>query len=290
MNMRITNFNPAILLNAKKLTEGRNPFTDVYLLSNNRVLKLLKENNPYNYSEMIAKRAFYRMFCAKIDAVDHLRDIASLTLPDEVTKENDGVKGFSYSFNTVKEATSFLEKNNEVNDIAEFYCRLLDELEILHGRDIVVPDLINNDNILYDHNSKEVYFIDYDGMQIGDIPTNVISSKLYYRKNPIIRSAKYSNRNNLYKKSLDDLSVLVDFLFQVTGVNIASLEPFQRLYFDKLDQYELNKDKRKIKDLFSDLKISDSEVIDGYTALFSEDLTNPKPKRLIKKIAELKSS
>ena len=88
------------------------------------------------------------------------------------------------------------------------FLNLSNAVEKCHDKKVVAPDL-NFGNILYDRNTGKISYIDYDGLQIGRVPTNVINSDIFYKQNPVLRKSKYSAPGGLYSKEIDTFSILV---------------------------------------------------------------------------------
>lgn len=280
--MRISNFNPVMLKQGIRLTSGKNPYTDVYLLNNNTVFKYLKTSAENN----LAYGMFYNTFCAKLNAASKLQDIAELVLPEEVSVDaKKYVKGFSYQYVNLPDLASFFSDTVTMDEVTGFYIALSELTDRLYDRKVIVPDLITSSNLLYDKENKKIRLIDYDGMQIENIPTNVISHTLRYKQNPVLRSSKYFNCNGTYTKEINTMSLLVDYLYRLTGINVADNPDFQGISSLEANGMSLDKVKDKIRELFNSIGIDDKEIVNGYINVFSAKQDNPEAKKLIKRFA-----
>lgn len=282
--MKITNFNPVMLERAIKLTDGKNPYTDVYLLNTGRVFKYLKLPFLNSAAEFTRYHRFYNNFYRKLKTADELRNTKGLIIPDEISVDNkNDIKGFYYPYHDTPDLTDFFINYYNMEDITEFYLLLADRVEALAKEKVIVPDLITPSNILYDKEKKEIFLIDYDGMQIKDIPTNTISMTLRYLQNPILRTDKYKSEDGLFTKRINDMSILVDYLYRLSGINIAAMPVFQKIVYDEYHGQISDKRIEEIIYQFNDMGIFDSEIMFGYINIFSSKEENPNPKKLIKR-------
>jgi serine/threonine protein kinase len=269
-----------MLRNANILTEGKNPYTEVYRLDNGRIFKYLKPpvSNNFVYQQNYAWH--YNMFCGKLKKRDSLTEIVELVLPEEVTINQKGfVKGYYTPTRYEKNIKQLLEEDRNIELVTNYFEDLCDAIEVLHQNEIVVPDLITEENVLYDPTNRKILFIDYDGMQVGNTPTNAISSKLCYKTNSVLRTSKYRSSNGLYTNELDNLSLITGYFYHITGINLASLLLFQELALkDEKDKEYLS----KIYDFFENIGIHDYEIINSFINYFQKSKNEIKPKKLIK--------
>jgi hypothetical protein len=282
--MKITNFNPVMLENAQLLTNGRNPFTEVYRLTDGRIFKYLKPpaRADFFYQQGYAKH--YNAFCNKLKQSEELADVKSLVLPSEVSTDERGyVKGYFMPLKREKNILQLLADCDDVQLLTNYFEDLCDAIDELHKVGIVVPDLITEENVLYDPVERKILFLDYDGMQVGNSKTNAISGKLCYKNNSVLRTSKYSNYG-LYTEELDNMSLATGYLFQLTGINLSSIMLFQELANcdDISEEDEYNK---KICEFFMSLGIDDKKIIDGFMSYFSSSKKNQPVKPLIKSLS-----
>ena len=280
--MKITNFNPVMLNNAFMLTEGKNPYTEVYKLADGRIFKYLKPPVSNNFMYQKEYAWHYNMFCGKLKKRDSLTELSELVLPEEVTVNQDGiVKGYYTPVRKEKNIKQLLEESENIELVTNYFEDLCDAIDKLHEKNIVVPDLITEENVLYDPETRKVLFIDYDGMQVGNTPTNAISSKLCYKTNKVLQTSKYRNCLGLYTKELDSLSLVTGYFYHITGINLASVLLFQELVKNENDEeYYL-----KIHNFFENIGIDDLDIINSFIDYFQNGKNNIKPKTLIKKIS-----
>ncbi len=285
--MKISNSNPSILNCARKLTDGRNPYTEVYLLEDNRVFKLLKTPFFRNNAEYNYYCHFKEHFRLKLELVDELGNHPFLILPEEVSfDKKDNIKGFSYGYSSIPDLTSFFTPDCSIESITAFYIRLTKVVKELYNCGVVAPDLINTGNILYDEKSGTIQLIDYEGLQIKNIPASAISQILRRPRNFVLSRSKYRDNNGLYTEELNTMSLLVGYLYCISGVNVANLTVFQDLIHDEYCGKISCESQKEINDIFHSLGLYDEEIINGYTNLFLPTKANPDPLLLIRKISE----
>lgn len=282
--MKITNFNPVMLENAQRLTDGRNPFTEVYKLTDGRIFKYLKPPASSNFFYQQGYAMHYNAFCSKLRRRDDLANIKSLVLPDEVARDERGfVKGYYMPAKCEKNISQLLSDGDNTQLLTNYFEDLCDAIEELHRAGIVVPDLITEENVLYDPIERKILFLDYDGMQVGNARTNAISSKLCYKENKVLRTSKYSNCG-LYTEELDNMSLATGYLYQLTGINLSSIMLFQELANcdDSEKEEEYN---RKACEFFGELGIKDKKIIESFMSYFSSSRKNQPVKPLIKSLS-----
>jgi len=278
--MKITNFNPVMLADAERLTEGKNPYTEVYKLTDGRIFKYLKPpaQNDYFYQRNYA--CHYNTFCGKLKKRDGLTDVEELVLPEEVLVSEKGiVRGYYTPTKTEKNISQLLKDKRNIELITNYFEDLCDAIENLHKKNIVVPDLITEENVLYDPENRKILFIDYDGMQVGNNPTNAISNKLCYRTNQVLRTQKYRTNTGLYTEELDNLSLVTGYFYHITGINLSSILLFQELVQNEEREEEYFS---KICSFFKSLGIDDIDIISSLTNYFLSHKKNQKPKEIIR--------
>ena len=269
--MKITNFKPIMLDYADRLTSGKNPYTDVYKLQNDRIFKMLKSPSSNGSMSLLSYREFYNRFCRKLEQAKNLGNLGCLATPDEISVSDTGrVKGYLYQFNSSKTLEELEINEQDFEFITKCFLAISSEIEKLHEHNIVVPDLANFTNILYDPITGKVSFLDYDGMQVGNIPTNCISKMIQYRNNPVLKNSKYIRPNGLYTPKIDELGLIVSYLYSLSGINIASIDCFQQLYSSENDLEQFLFKRRSANEKLESLGIDDEEIkdclIDSFTS------------------------
>jgi len=279
--LKITNFNPVILQGATKLNSG--VYMDLFLLNNGRAFKMFKPPKHNNFLYQAAFGRYYNNTSRKLQLADDIRDESVIITPDEVAVDDEKyVKGFYYDYDSTPSALDFFATNPSEDEVNRFFLNLSNAVEKCHDKKVVAPDL-NFGNILYDRNTGKISYIDYDGLQIGRVPTNVINSDIFYKQNPVLRKSKYSAPGGLYSKEIDTFSILVGYLAKTKGLNISSLPEFQKLSGVERDDEEYMLLREKCLETLDSIGINDRELADGYISLFSNKQVNPEPKKLIKR-------
>lgn len=86
-----------------------------------------------------------------------------------------------------------------------------------HKNGIVNPDMCTGGNVLYNKSNGEVYFTDFQDMQVDDIPTNIISD--FITKDPILYTSKYYD-GDMYSPNIDWYSLAIRFFNFATKINV----------------------------------------------------------------------
>lgn len=123
---------------------------------------------------------------------------------------------------------------------------------------IIIPDLATEENILIDESGK-VVLLQYDGFQIEDMPSFVMSTNIVSAFEYCAQQKKYARLTGdslLWTANLDKMSLITQFLFACTKINLPD-QPFiqhsigRALDLIGLDDPEI---REKVKLLYSDSK------------------------------------
>lgn len=282
--MRVTNFKSNILDNAVMLSNGSNPFSDVYSLKNDRVFKVIKFPTKATGTKKFDR--LYDSLCDKLKNTDSLSCVPHLAIPDEVSVDTDGkVIGFYRPYVEGKKFDELVESNNNQEFITQFFIDLCDAVDNLHGNHIIVPDLFDLDNILYDPETRSITFTDPTKFQIGNNRAPKVSEGLHVADNSVLRSLKYLNFDGLFTEELDKLSLALSYFYNLTGYNLLNKKIFQQLDEDvPLDEMMMAR-ARVGKFLVSiGVDKNDTDTLEGLRNPFCATIDNDKPQTLIKRI------
>lgn len=282
--MRVTNFKSNILDNAVMLSNGSNPFSDVYSLKNDRVFKVIKFPTKTAGTKKFDR--LYDSLCDKLKYSESLSCVPHLAIPDEVSVDADGkVIGFYRPYVEGKKFDELVESNNNQEFITQFFIDLCDAVDNLHENHIIVPDLFDLDNILYDPETRSITFADPTKFQIGNNHAPKVSEGLHVADNSVLRSLKYLNFDGLFTEELDKLSLALSYFYNLTGYNLLNKKIFQQLDEDvPLDEMMMAR-ARVGKFLVSiGVDKNDTDTLEGLRNPFCATIDNDKPQTLIKRI------
>lgn len=124
-------------------------------------------------------------------------------------------KGIDY--NTFDNSRSY----DAIRDLGKFsqeYLRLEDIVKRAHKDNIIIPDLCTFDNLYIDKDNN-LQFIDYDGLQIGNLVASAISTSL--GEDNLYMSPKYfDSQTKLFTENLDIKSLVYAFFLHCFNVRL----------------------------------------------------------------------
>ncbi len=212
----INNFN---LNTAKLLSE--NSISKVYRLCNGEILKMFNPNilNIYNNVGGNVEK--------KILEAEALPNIPEIIIPNKAVYDEKG-RFIAYTSSYIEglnlgQYYDSLTKNDR--NSLYFFATLFEKLESVVSRaneeGFVFPDLVNPGNFIFDKNGN-FKLIDYDGMQIRDNKSMVISRVLSVDEK-YNRVSKYGNGYFLYTPELDKKSIILLYIILVFHVRFAAI-------------------------------------------------------------------
>ncbi len=146
------------------------------------------------------------------------------------------------------------------------YAKLHSQIEgnIKEGNELglVFPDLCTTENILVSKDGK-VFFIDYDGIQIGNMPA-VGYSDFLGTPEQVLTPKYYDDKTDLFTKELDIKSAIFLYFLDTFGVNLSTVGT-------------LNPENGKIVTLdfvFQTINLEDPDIQQKVWLLFQEDKQN----------------
>lgn len=202
----------------------------------------------------------------KLERSETLSSIEGLVTPLSFSLNGGKVEEIYFNFVEGINFADFLNENGlnvSLSIVTDYILSLEALVKKGHEYNVVFPDLLTGGNVLYDVNNKKIYALDYDGLQIEDLPSFGISDFICKPHNTsLLHSQKYY-RNGLYTKNLDLYSIYVAYLYYTTklnaprdprlketlsgylkSANILQTEAAQKI----LDIYNLSKDNRYLDD------------------------------------------
>ena len=289
--MRILNegtWKESLVDDATLITDGSG-LMKTYDMNNGQILKVVKPiedvismtqyRNYYDFlSELRKKIKLSRMY-----------DIPSLVLPKNVYYDsNDEVKAYSVPRVNDESLHTHLTGIKDIELFDKVFSVLCDEVRLLNREGIILPDLANLGNVLFNPKSGKMKFIDYDGMQVQWAETFSISELLCQDGNDMLFDEKY-RKKGLFNSNIDKLSLLVLYLYHTTGVNIMSdisifLQINQTMNLDSKPIDKTPPSWSLFLEFFERIGITGTELADLVYRSFDPTSTNRYPKEAIKKL------
>ena len=145
----------------------------------------------------------------------------------------------------------------------------LEKYKVIHSQienivkkspDIVFPDLCTCDNIFIDKES--VQLIDYDGFQVGNYPTMVMSTSLGNQEAYYIK--KYLKGDNLFNKNLDKKSLIILYFLDTFNIDlnkVGVINPFTRKPVT-------------LANVFEEINLDDYRMYEKVSKIFDDSVDN----------------
>lgn len=284
-------WNDNILSRANLITEGSN-FMRTYDLNNGEILKLMKKEEELGSAFQFGQIDDFTLeLIKKIRLSKDISD-SSLVLPKTVYYSKSGdLVGYTTPKINDNDLDNYLRSVNSLEIYNKVFSILIDKVRLLNNEGIILPDLGNTTNVLYNPKNDSIHFIDFDGLQIQDSEAFSMASILHSNSNPMIFSDKYS-KGNLYNSNLDKLTLLVLYIYYTTGMNIMNgLDPLLSLMQYMNDSLSSKNASVVIPDMesfrksFEELGIWDTEIAELIRRVFDQTETNIYPDFAIENLA-----
>lgn len=190
-----------------------NEYIIVFLLNDGRYFKMF---NPL-YTQVLLNNG--SDIENKILSAKKIENVPEIIIPDSIVYLDNEFMGYTISPACGLNFVEFEDKKtlNEKCDLykyADEQVKLENVIKRANKEHIVFPDLLTCDNIFISDSGYQ--FIDYDGIQIGNIPVLQLSTMLGDDEQYEI--PKYMDNNELYNSNLDKKSLL--FLYYLSAFNI----------------------------------------------------------------------
>lgn len=260
-----------------------------YDMNNGQILKVVKPIE--DVSSMTQYRNYYDFLSElrKKIKLSRMYDIPSLVLPKNVYYDsNDEVKAYSVPRVNDESLHSHLTGIKDIELFDKVFSVLSDEVRLLNREGIILPDLGNTGNVLYNPKSGKMKFIDYDGMQVQWAESFSISQLLCQDDNDMLFDDKY-RKNGLFNANLDKLSLLMLYVYHTTGKNIMSdinffLQMNETMNSELSPSDKISPPSRLFDDFLEQTGLTGTELAELIYRSFDPTSTNRYPKDAIKKL------
>lgn len=228
--------------------------TSIYYLDENILAKRFKNLSDREKRELLKKYQLSKTF-SKIN---------NLSLPIDILETEKGICGYIESIIPgIRDGsiTSFVDYFHETNgnfkleELTDYMLKVNDIVESCHENGIVNPDMSSEGNVWFDTKSKEVFFMDYQGMQVQDISTSAINSFIAF--DPVIKLPKYYKKS-FYSPNIDLYTMAIRYFYYATKINIP-----KTMFLGG-----------NIKELIKEVGISGTEFADCLQVLYDPDKDN----------------
>jgi len=284
------NWNNNILHRATLITPGKGYMT-TYDLNNGEILKKLKKEEDLS---SLTQQKRYDEFITELERKISLsKEITnpSIVVPKTIYRDKDGrIKGYTTRKIEEENLDTILKNIESIELYENIFTTLIEKVKLLNKEGIILPDLGNTTNILYNPKNKKIHFIDYDGIQIKDSKIFSMSSILEQEKNPMLNSTKY-RKESLFTENLDKLTLLVLYVYYTTGINIMynldqELSIIQLMNSYKLTEKTIIPEPNIFYDFFHTFGLEGTKLSELIQIVFDQTKANQYPDNAIKEITQ----
>ncbi|HIT22234.1 MAG TPA: hypothetical protein IAB56_04625 [Candidatus Scybalousia intestinigallinarum] len=203
----------------------------VIQLSSGELLKIL----DHELLEML----FYTGFDLeeRLNEVNNLTGFTNFSLPTRKLECNGIVNSYTMPYIPGVDFTDYYENIFDLLSYAKIHAQIENNIKEGNKYGIVFPDLCTTENIRVTEEGK-VVFIDYDGLQIKNMPA-VGFSDFLGTPEEVLKSKYYDFKTGLFTKEIDIKSAIFLYFVDVFGINLASVNRInpqngQRITLDKI--------------------------------------------------------
>lgn len=189
--------------------------TTIIKLPNGQLLKILDDellkiisNTGYNLE-------------SRLNEVESLTDFINFPWPTIMLENKGIVNSYVIPFIPGIDFTDYYENTFDLMHYASIHSQIEKNIKEGNDRGIVFPDLCTTENIRITNDNK-VFFLDYDGLQIKQMPAVGFSSFLGTCQE-VLQKKYYDYKTDLFTKELDIKSAIFLYFVDVFGINLAAV-------------------------------------------------------------------
>lgn len=237
-----------ILKRCKDTTIIKLPNRDLLKILDNGLLKIIS-NTGYNLE-------------TRLREVENLTDFTNFPLPTIMLEDEAIVKAYVMPCIPGVDFTDYYENIFDLTSYANIHSQIENNIKAGNDLGIVFPDLCTTENIRITDDGK-VFFIDYDGLQIKQMPA-VGFSDFLGTPEEVLKKKYYNYKSNLFTKELDIKSAIFLYFVDVFGINLAAVN---RVNPQTGEIFTLD-------DIFSIINLNDVDVQQKVWKLFKSSVPN----------------
>lgn len=210
----------------------------------------------------------------RLKEVPKLTSFTNFPWPTKMLEDNGVVTSYVMPYIEGIDFTDYYKNTLDLYSYARTHHQIENNIKAGNNVGIVFPDLCTTENIRITPDDK-VYFIDYDGLQIKQMPA-VGYSDFLGLPNEVLTKKYYDAENDLFTKELDIKSSIFLYFVDVFGVNLSSV--------NKINPY--TGQKVTLDDVFELINLTDDDFKQKVWLLFQDKLPNEFLGDLLDKLAE----
>lgn len=230
--------------------------TTIIQLSNGELLKILDDE----LLEILSNTGFGLE--ERLNEVQNLSKDINFALPTSKLESNGIVNSYTMPYIPGVDFTDYYENIFDLMSYAKIHSQIENNIKDGNKLGIVFPDLCTTENIRITDEGK-VFFIDYDGLQIKDMPA-VGFSDFLGTPEEVLNSKYYDFETGLFTKEIDIKSAIFLYFLDVFGINLASVNRLNP-YTGKIVTLE---------EIFSIINLQDVDIKQKVWSLYQESVPN----------------
>lgn len=194
--------------------------------------------------------------------VDKLTTFTKFAWPTIMLEDEEIVSAYVMPNIQGVDFTDYYENIFDLTSYAKIHSQIQDNIKSGNDVGIVFPDLCTTENIRVTSN-HEIFFIDYDSLQIKNMPAVGFSSDLG-TPDAIMNEKYYDSELDLFTNNLDIRSSIFLYFLDVFGVNLSKVGIINPATFQRVT----------LDDIFSLINLDDYDVQQKVWKLFQPSIPN----------------
>ncbi len=230
--------------------------TTIIKLPNGELLKVLDKELL-----LIIKDTGYDLE-RRLDEADSFTSFKNFSIPTRKLEHNGRISAYTMpNFPGINFTDYYVDIFN-LKRYADIHAQIEENIQTGNELGLVFPDLCTTENIIISPDGK-VYFIDYDGIQIKDMPAIGYSDFLGLPRE-VLTPKYYNEKTGLFTKELDIKSAIFLYFVDVFGVNLSVANTINPYTGKKVT----------LDYIFSTINLQDSSIQHKVWKLFQENEKN----------------
>ena len=197
----------------------------------------------------------------RLNEVQNLSNF-NFALPTRILESDGIVNSYTMPYIPGVDFTDYYENIFDLMSYAKIHSQIENNIKEGNKLGIVFPDLCTTENIRVTDEEK-VVFIDYDGLQIKEMPAIGFSDFLGTPEE-VLNSKYYDFETGLFTKEIDIKSAIFLYFVDVFGINLASV--------NRINPY--TGQMVTLDDVFSIINLQDVDVQQKVWKLYQTSIPN----------------
>ena len=198
----------------------------------------------------------------RLSEMENLTGFTNFSWPTIMLEDKNIVKAYTMPYIPGVDFTDYYENIFDLTSYANLHSQIENNIKDGNNTGIVFPDLCTTENIRITADGK-VFFIDYDGLQIKQMPAVGFSDFLGTPRE-VLSEKYYDYTSGLSTKELDKKSAIFLYFVDVFGINLAAVN-------------RINPETGRIitlDEIFSIINLNDSDIQQKVWKLFQPAIAN----------------